>query len=115
MPLPKDSCDQLCRQCRDKRRRFSDFSSERPTRWHPNKITNPNTGLYFTEPGAWQLIGDLLEQGHEFTEKVLDKPPGAIAYEAWVRYEDGTTIYLKIEPCGPNIFGRSFHYDEPPA
>ena len=105
----------MCRQCRDKRRRNNDWSRERPTRWQPTQIENPESGFYFTSPGAWHFIADLLEDGHHFEELILEKPPGAKAYWTKATLSNKAVIYIKIQPSGNMIFGRSFHYDEPSA
>ena len=108
----------MCRQCRDKRCRSSEFSVEQPTVWQPTQVMNPeyqDYGMCFTPTGAWCFIADILEAGHPFEEKILKKPPGAVAYEAWVPLADGKVVYIKLQPGGKIIFGRSFHYDTPPA
>ena len=118
MALSKEMREQMCRLCRDKRCRKNEFSRERPTVWQPTQVMNPeyqDYGMCFTPTGAWHFIADLLEKGHEFLEKTLNKPPGAIAYEARVLLADGKIIYIKIQPSGNIIFGRSFHYDTPPT
>lgn len=82
--------------------------------WQPTSITNPEFELPFTGAGAWQYIADLIESGHPFDEVELRKPKGAKGYVAKKELADGKVIYMKIELCGNFIFGRSFHYDQPP-
>ena len=105
------------RQCLDKSCRRADWSAKRPTVWQPQKVINPEYKDYeisFTEISAWEFIAKLLGTGHLFKKKVLEKPPGAVAYEAWATLDDEKVLYVKIEPKSNIIFGRSFHYDMPP-
>lgn len=113
MAFTDDQRQQLCQRCRNKKQRKTLFTRDRPTVWNPHTVTNPATGLPFTDYGAWDLIAQMLESGHDFSEVSLKRPPGAKAYEAWKRFGDGTVIYIKIEPLGALIYGRSFHYDTP--
>jgi hypothetical protein len=87
------------------------FSQERPTEWRPTTVHNPVTGMCFSPLEAWHFIQRQLEAGCELCEIVLDKPPGRKAYVLRIRLEQGKPpIYIKLEPCGDKLFGRSFHY-----
>jgi hypothetical protein len=102
---------QICVQCRNSSRRKVAFSREQPVVWQPLTIENPENGFCFSHESAWCLIADLLEGGHEFKEIVLRKPPGAKAFETSYQLSNGVSIYIKIQPSGNDIFGRSFHPD----
>ena len=115
MALSQDQREELCRRCRDKRRRKVVFTADAPTVWHPHKTENPETGFCFSEPSAWELIAGLFESGHPFSKLELKKPRGAEAWVTKVEYDNGATIYIKVMPAGSVIFGRSFHIDQPPA
>ena len=101
----------MCQQCRNSKKRKTAWSPERPTRWQPHTIENPESGLYFSDASAWWLIADLLETGQEFKEFVLKKPSGAKGYKALHELSNGKVLYIKIEIVGNFIWGRSFHPD----
>ncbi len=82
-----------------------------PSRWHPNTVTNAE-GFSFSEAGAWELIGQLLEQGYPIKAIELDNPPGVIGYTMKHQLgDDQRLIYIKIHFGNGKIVGRSFHYD----
>lgn len=58
--------------------RVTAFSAAMPTDWRPQQVRNPLGVLdaYFTDPAAWELIGDKLEEGHPVETVTLRKPPG---------------------------------------
>lgn len=105
---------QIISLARQKRCRHSEFSPERPVKWRPTQVTNPEVDLPFTEAGAWEFIAQQLEAGQPLTEIVLDKPPGKIGYVLSVLLSsDRPELYVKLELGGSGkVFGRSFHYSE---
>jgi hypothetical protein len=67
--------------------------------------------MCFSRLEAWHFIQAQLEAGCELKAVTLDKPPGRLAYEFTVILEDNMPpVYVKLEPCGDKVFGRSFHY-----
>jgi hypothetical protein len=72
--------------------------------WH-------KTGMCFSHLEAWHAIEEQLQTGCEIQEIELAKPPGRKAYVLLLELEPGRPLlYVKLEPCGDKIFGRSFHY-----
>jgi hypothetical protein len=91
--------------------RVNEFSKGRPTEWRPTTVNNPVTGLCFSPLEAWHFIQAQLQAGCEFSEVILKKPLGRKAYELSIQLEPSKRpVYIKIEPCGDRVFGRSFHY-----
>ncbi len=100
---------------RRKRARDVEWTPGRPCDWRPNQVKNPSTGEVFTEEGAWQFIGALLEGGHPICEIVLKKPAGKTAYIMKVNCgDDAPELYIKLQLGSGKIIGRSFHYSESP-
>jgi len=114
LPLTQQKRAELARLCRDRRRRNAAFSHERPTVWNPHNV-NSAFGLPFTDVSAWAFIADLLEDGHEFDELIMGKPPGAIGYVIKHQISEGNVVYIKLELVGGYVWGRSFHPDQPPS
>lgn len=106
---------QLASLARDPRRRRTEFTIQRPTKFRPNEVWNPETQMPFTERGAWHFTARLLENGCKIEAVSLRKPPGAVG---WViltpledRYGETRDVYIKLQLCDSNrILGRSFHY-----
>ena len=99
------------------RKRSATFSKERPVRWEPTKVTNPNpvVGISFTHTGCWYFIEELLGNSHPMEVITLEKPPGEKGYVMLFKQETGQDIYIKLQ-FGKNqewLFGRSFHYSDP--
>ncbi len=93
------------------------FSKERPVRWEPTKITNPDpvVGMPFTPRGCWYFIEKLLRNRHPIEGITLEKPPGEKGYVMLFKQETGQDIYIKLQ-FGKGqewLFGRSFHYSDP--
>src|SRR6266487_2471387 len=80
-PIDENTRSELVRLARDKKRRVIEFTNESPIEWRPGTVFNPETGLYFTDIGAWHFAADLLEEGHPCRCLVLDRPPGGKGYE----------------------------------
>ena len=96
---------------RQPRRRETRFEKERPTRWNPRQVRNPEGGLPFTNPGAWDLIASKTENGHQVEIVELQKPKGATGYVMLIELEpEMPLLYVKLELKSDRIFGRSFHY-----
>ena len=96
---------------RQPRRRETRFERERPTRWNPQQVRNPEGGLPFSDPGAWDLIASKIESGHQVEIVELQKPKGATGYVMLIELEpEMPLLYVKLELKSDRIFGRSFHY-----
>ena len=95
---------------RSKTRR-NDFSAKAPSRWEPQTIENPETGIPFSDSSAWEFICQLLQESPErFREVKLKKPPDQVAYWATVTLPpNNANIYIKIQLSGGFAYGRSFH------
>jgi hypothetical protein len=112
------SCDwqktrrEFARLARRKNLRRNDWTKKMPCDWAPTQVENPRTGMPFTDAGAWELIAELLDGNHEFTEVTLRNPPGCLAYETRVCLQANyAEIYIKVQHLAGNIWGRSFHND----
>ena len=90
------------------------FTLERPIRWHPEQVANPESlGMPFTGPAAWDLIASRLEGGHPVEVIELDKPPGATGYVMKIDIAPGQPqLYVKLQMGSGKIIGRSFHYSK---
>jgi hypothetical protein len=73
-------------------------------------VCDPETGLPFTEAGAWDFVANLLESGHPVELVVLEKPPGATGYVLKKQVTQHDTIYIKLRIRAGCVIGRSFHY-----
>lgn len=90
--------------------RQADFQEAAPSDWSPRSVTDPSSGQAFSDDGAWHFIADMLEQGHEVQAVTLRKPVGKIAYVMLIDVPSRSTkIYIKIQPMGDHVRGRSFH------
>ena len=73
-------------------------------------IENPETGLPFSEPSAWQLICKLVEERPEsFRQVRLHKPVGQIAFETVFTLPNDVRVYIKVQLFHGKAHGRSFH------
>ena len=82
-----------------------------PSDWRPYTVMNPESGLLFTEASAWNLLVQLLEEGHPILETTLDHPPGARGFVLLVDLEGSRqTLYVKVQLGANCVIGRSFHY-----
>ena len=96
--------------------RVSEFSSTRPTKWHPEHVRNPSGQLddYFTGASAWEFIANVLDSGHPVKTIELEKPRGATGFVMLIHIEDHLPqLYVKLELGSGKIIGRSFHYSNP--
>ena len=106
---------QLARLARSARTRTSAFSRHEPTDWRPEQVERPEGGVWphFTDAGAWELIADKLDEGHEVEVVELHKPRGAKGYVMKIDLApEVPTLYVKLRLRGGLVIGRSFHYSE---
>lgn len=84
-----------------------------PRDWRPQSVESPDSGLPFTDAGAWNLIAELLRQGVPMKEKELKNPLGQMAFVMkHILDENRAALYIKIQFGNGEIIGRSFHYSE---
>lgn len=101
---------ELIRLAKRRECRRTDFSAAIPCEWSPQSVWDPRFGMFFTEPGAWAYIIELLESGCEFTPKTMEKPPDTIAYEFALKLAPNLPeLYIKVQSFKGKILGRSFH------
>ncbi len=101
---------ELARLCRRKELRTAVFTRQRPTHWAPTTVTNPETGLPFTESSAWEFVATCLDRGDGLEEVDLDVPKGKKGYVMIVRLADELSLYVKLQlGDGGKVIGRSFH------
>ena len=84
-----------------------------PCDWRPKTVENPESGMPFTDAGAWSFISALLKQGVPIEKITLKIPPGQEAYV--MKYEidpNRPVLYIKIHFGNGCVLGRSFHYSE---
>ena len=113
MSIPESVREDLARRARNKKVRQSKFKPEAPCDWRPGQVLTPESGLPFSDAGAWNFIADLLEAGHEVTTLILEKPPGKTAYVMVAKgYSGCPNIYIKLTMSRNIINGRSFHDSE---
>ena len=99
---------QLAVLCRRKAARVLGW----PRQWRPYEIMNPKTGEPFTDPEAWDLVADLLQDVSIALEEVLlDSPPGKTGYVVEAALNE-RSLYVKVQLGAGKIIGRSFHYSE---
>lgn len=103
---------ELARLCRASKQRTSEFSREKPTRWSPSTVLDPDdeNGRCFTPFRAWEYLADRLDAGHPVEIIVLDLPPGKKGYVLKIDHPNGKILYVKLQLCPPGVHGRSFHY-----
>jgi hypothetical protein len=82
-----------------------------PCDWRPTTVTNPTSGICFTDISAWSRIAELAETGHPIEGLQLEQPKGEIGYVMSVMLDEKQPeLYIKVQLKGGKIFGRSFHY-----
>ena len=59
---PDSIRDRLIRLIKQKSKRWTQWTRERPTEWQPEEIADPATGMRMTGLGAWEFILERLEQ-----------------------------------------------------
>ena len=108
----------LATLARTSRTRFVGQPPERPHRWRPQTVPSAN-GYGMTDPAAWELIAERLEDPKQRMEIiVLRQPKGAKAYVMKFRLPHlPRRIYAQFEfvvpASGQKICGRSFHLEDP--
>jgi hypothetical protein len=104
---------ELARMARRKECRIVEWTRVRPCDWRPTQVLNPESGLLFTEIGAWEYIADLLDANHPLTELALEQPPGEIAYTMAVSLGPKVPkLYIKLQILRGRVLARSFHYSD---
>lgn len=104
-----ESMRQLIANCRRASGRGIGF----PHQWTPHAVELPQMpGFYYSDVGAWELVAENLERGHEYEELVLTTPSGALAIAMNIRIDPNRVpLYVKVQLCtGNRTLGRSFHY-----
>ncbi len=76
------------------------------------QVISPESGLPFSDAGAWALVAECLERGCALTEIVLEKPAGERAY-VMIEPVGERSVYMKVQLGNGTILGRSFHYSDP--
>ncbi len=115
MEINRSIRNQMVVLSRRSKARTSEFAPNRPTKWNPEQVSNPNGKVdeYFTDSSAWEYIACLLENEHPVETIALDHPPGKTGYVMKSRIEpDSREIYIKLQLGSGRIIGRSFHYSE---
>lgn len=108
----------LATLARTSRTRFVGQPPERPHRWRPQTVPGSN-GYGMTDPEAWEMIADRLEDPKQKVETIiLRKPKGAKAFVMKIRLPHlPARIYAKfgfvVPANGQKICGRSFHLEDP--
>ncbi len=104
---------QLIALARRPKDRIVPRTGEMPCRWQPEQVNNPESGMPFTEAGAWHFIADQLEQGAPVESLPMEKPANTIGYVLKIDIEMGRPqLYIKIQLASRRVIGRSFHYSE---
>ncbi len=76
-------------------------------------MISPDSGLPFTDAGAWDLIATRIEERQEVEVICLRRPEGAAAYVMKIFLEvNRPRLYVKVELLSGRIWGRSFHYSD---
>ena len=109
----RETLAEIARLGRFAESRRHDFLQSEPCHWAPQAIVCPETGMPFTDKGAWGLICYLLEQHPEtFQEMTLETPPGQVAYKTVHTLRNGTRVYIKVQLSRGKARARSFHISE---
>lgn len=105
---------EISRLARNRRRRVNKSTPARPARWFPDKVRNPDdSGNFFTDEGAWELIARQTENGHRVEIIELEKPKGKTGYVMKIRLESSVpALYVKLELHRGWLLGRSFHLSD---
>ena len=115
MVLDESIRHQLVTLARRSNARVTEFNPDRPTKWCPGQVHNPDGVLdsHFTDASAWEYIATKLENGHPVEVMRLDKPSGATGYVMKIDVEpESPKLYIKLQLGSGKIIGRSFHYSE---
>lgn len=101
--------------CRNPDTRITGRALDAPNRWRPYSVRHPETGLFFTDAGAWDFIADALQARAAVT---CLPPTAAMPDHAYYLIEGNAfdrRIYMKIAIRPPlrKVIGLSFHYEDP--
>ena len=102
---------QLSSLARNPKRRYSEWTADTPCSWRPLEVLSPESGLPFSNSGAWEFIAHCLDEGWPMTEIILEKPPGQRAYVI-TPHLGSRRLYIKLQLRNGRLLGRSFHYSE---
>ena len=84
-----------------------------PSRFFPERVENPESGLPFTISSAVYWLAEEIERGVELKRVILRKPPGAIAWEIVCPLPPNPqNIYVKFQFMGGDVVLRSFHLSD---
>lgn len=109
MAVSDDIRRQLVHLAASRKTRTTVFTSAMPVRWNPTNVLHPKTGVAFTQDGAWEFVRQLLEDGCEIEEIILNHPPGRTGYVIICDGYQGEKIYIKLQLGSGQVIGRSFH------
>jgi disulfide bond formation protein DsbB len=77
--------------------------------WRPTEVISPETGMPFTESGAWMLIASLLGGSHAWQTAILEKPPGQKALTLSLTLPGNMApLYIKVHMLEGMVYCRSF-------
>ena len=104
----------LAARCEDSSLTITGRNLDVPNRWSPYGIRDPDTGMKFSDVGAWYFISDCLKDKRIIVKDLPDllkNPPIPAVYfevdDPW----DERKIYVKIgELRDGKILGVSFHH-----
>ena len=78
--MPKELASEISRQFMltllEAGKFHTEFTEEMPTKWHLDKVENPETGFVFTEAECLDFIETTLKSGHPIETIDLSKPKG---------------------------------------
>ncbi len=96
-----------------KGRRWSAFTSYRPTEIRPWEIVHPETGLPLPRSSVWTVVEGFLGSGVPPRRIGLRQPPGEVAWGFRARMSsESATVYVKLQLFGSKVLLRSFHEAE---
>jgi len=81
--------------------------------WHPYRVTEPQSGMWFTDDAAWEFIATQLEEGVPVQQRPAGAEHAYPALEMIVEVTDNERrLYMKIGILTESnkVIGLSFHY-----
>ena len=107
----------LAQGCRDPALRITGRNLNVPNRWRPWAIKESDTGMRFSDAGAWEFIAEcLLDKAIEVEDlptKLRDPPVPAVVFKIHMPWH-GERLYVKLgELRGGVVLGVSFHLEDP--
>lgn len=101
---------ELCRRALGGRKtRRSEFTRERPCKWHPTSLIHPEYREPFTVDNCWTWIAEAIQAGAIVEIITLKKPPGKRGFVLKLDGHAGIKIYVKLQMLSEVVYGRSFH------